>query len=132
MEDFNNRYKDLIFKRHNCNGNDLIHNLVKDSRKDDYFNLLKEYLKTYPDKVNLKNEDGWTPLMVASTNSNFTSTVETVELLLESGADPNLQNDKGFTALMYASKFSITVLISKLWNFYLNMMLIQIYKIMKD
>ena len=79
-------------------GNDLIHFLVKDSRKEDSFNLLKEYLDDHPDKVNLKNEDGWTALMMASRYSNTISNNETVKLLFECGADPNIQNESEITA----------------------------------
>ena len=89
-------------------GNDLIHFLVKDSRKNDYFNKLKEYLNIHPDKVNIQNDQGWTPLMMASRYSNTDSTFETVELLLQKGADPNIQNNDGWTALMMASRFSNT------------------------
>ena len=95
--------KDII-----STGNDLIHFLVKDSRKENYFNFLKEYLDKYPDKVNIQNEKGFTPLMIASINSNNYSTLETVEYLLRKGADPNLRNKNGDTALLLASRFSNT------------------------
>ena len=96
------------YKGTRSKGIDLIHILVKDSKYNDYFNLLKEYLGLYPDKVNLQNEKGWTPLMIASINSNTTSNFETVKYLLEQGAFLNIKDKYGWTALMYASKFSNT------------------------
>ena len=89
-------------------GNDLIHFLVKNSRKEIYFNLLKEYLDVYPDKINIQNEIGWTPLMIASINSNTTSNFETVKYLLEQGADLNIKDKYGWTALKLASRYSNT------------------------
>jgi len=44
--------------------------------------------------VNLKNNDGWTALMLASRNSNTESNIETVKLLLENGADPFILNNR--------------------------------------
>ena len=106
MEIISNICKDLELecsKYNKSKGNDLIHFLVKDSRKDNSLNMLKEYLDTNPDKINIQNEEGWTPLMIASWYSNTTSTFETVELLLECGANPNLKDNIGHTALMHAS-----------------------------
>lgn len=44
--------------------------------------------------------------MKASLYSNHTSSLETVKLLLENGANPNLPNNDGHTALTWASKNS--------------------------
>ena len=50
---------------------------------------------------------GWTALMMASRYSNTTSSLDTVKLLLERGADVNLKSiDGGWTALMMAAKYS--------------------------
>lgn len=49
--------------------------------------------------VNTKDENGWTPLLLASTKDH----VEMVELLLDRSADPELATEKdGKTALMWA------------------------------
>ena len=57
---------------------------------------------------NLRNNDGWTALMLGSSYSNTTSNLETVKLLLDHGADPNIQNNKGWTALMLSGRNSNT------------------------
>jgi hypothetical protein len=44
--------------------------------------------------------------MMASTNSNGESSLETVKLLINSGANLNIQNNDGETALMLALKYS--------------------------
>lgn len=41
---------------------------------------------------------GWTPLM----NASYCGDTEIVELLIEAGADQNIKNDNGRTALYYA------------------------------
>ena len=41
--------------------------------------------------INQKNTEGWTALMYASRNSNTDSTEETVKMLIDAGADLNLQ-----------------------------------------
>jgi ankyrin repeat protein len=53
--------------------------------------------------VNHQSNDGWTPLMYAARYSNKTSSLETVKLLIEKGADPSIAN-KGYTPLMAAAK----------------------------
>ncbi len=55
-------------------------------------------LKEETAAVNLKGADGNTPLMCAALSGD----AESVRLLLESGADPNIGNDARATALMYA------------------------------
>ena len=59
------------------------------------------------DPNNSKN-DGRLPLVVAAINSNATGSLETVKLLLERGANINLQEKGGFTALHAASLYSKT------------------------
>ncbi|HEX8576872.1 MAG TPA: ankyrin repeat domain-containing protein [Flavobacterium sp.] len=48
--------------------------------------------------------NGMTPLMFAARYNN----VEVIELLLANGANPNIKNDKGFTALKYAQLSNAT------------------------
>lgn len=62
---------------------------------------LLEYLIQKDINVNFKTET--TPLIVASSYSNNTSSNETVRLLLENGANVDLSDNDGFTALMEAS-----------------------------
>ncbi len=52
--------------------------------------------------LNKKNSVGLTPLMLACANSNTHSSVETVKLLLDLGADVKLHADSGFNALILA------------------------------
>jgi Flp pilus assembly protein TadD len=48
--------------------------------------------------VNVKNKDGYTPLLISAFNGH----TETVRLLLAKGADVNVKTNKGHTALMSA------------------------------
>ncbi len=50
--------------------------------------------------LNQKDTYGQTPLMYAASQN----TAEAVQILINSGASPNLQSDDGWTALMYASR----------------------------
>ena len=64
--------------------------------------ITKAYLKQKKLDINFKNNEGWTALMIACRNSNSTSSLETVKVLIEEGSDLNLQNNYGLTALMLA------------------------------
>jgi ankyrin repeat protein len=55
----------------------------------------------YSNKINFFGEDEETALMIACDNYNL----EMVEFLLNSGADPNIQNSSGVTALMIICEF---------------------------
>ena len=48
--------------------------------------------------VNVRSSDGTTPLMVAALHGS----PGCVEMLLQHGADPNVANDRGVTALLWA------------------------------
>lgn len=48
--------------------------------------------------INMHDEHGWTPLMIAVQNNR----ADIVEILLEKGAKLSLENDQGLTALMLA------------------------------
>jgi len=102
MEDFfNENYKDLNLHLNCCNNpseNDFIHFLTNKMHCDDeHTELLENYLIRYPKKVNIENSEKWTPLMVACNNK--LSTPESIKLLLEKGADPNLKNRDNSSAL---------------------------------
>ena len=65
-------------------------------------------LLRYGADVNLKDNEGWTALMLAALYSNTDSNVSTVKLLLDAGADVNLKNNEGWTALMLSARYSNT------------------------
>ena len=52
--------------------------------------------------INQQNDLGWTPLMIACRNSSTYSNIETVKILLENGADVNIQNCWKSTSLSIA------------------------------
>ena len=56
----------------------------------------------------MKNADGRTQLMTTCRYSNTNSNIETVKLLLDAGANIDLQNSNGWTALMLACRYSNT------------------------
>ena len=62
--------------------------------------------------VQLSTVDRYTPLMIANQTALMLACknqlARTVSLLLSSGADPNLQNDSGWTALMFSLHVSHT------------------------
>lgn len=87
-------------------GNDLIHFLVKNAKNN--LGILKNYLITFPDKINLQNDKLFTPLMIACYYSNTTSSLECVKLLLNNGALTDIKNELGWTALTFASCYSKT------------------------
>ncbi len=61
--------------------------------------IIIDHLNQNKNEINHQNEHGWTALMIASVTSSYWCTIDTVKLLLENGADPNIPNYKGETAL---------------------------------
>jgi ankyrin repeat protein len=49
--------------------------------------------------INIQDQEGSTPLYFAADSAKFTSSNETVKWLLSHGADPNIQDKKGWTIL---------------------------------
>ena len=72
--------------------------LLKAAKKDDV-RTLEDLLNTGVN-VNIRDKDGMTPLMWAAYYCNF----NTVELLLDSGADYSMENDSGVTVLKIVDK----------------------------
>jgi ankyrin repeat protein len=67
---------------------------LREGKKGDF----ERVLRGTPAASNAKGQGGWTPLMYAALYGG----TEAIRLLLDSGADPNAQNDDGGSALMYA------------------------------
>ena len=74
------------------------------------YNSLSEIRRIIENGINInsKDEDGWTPLMVAADKNNL----KIVKLLVELGADLEQKNDEDETALMIAA-FSNSIDVSK-------------------
>jgi hypothetical protein len=73
------------------------------------FNKVKHILENNPYLINTTARDGFaddsTPLMYAlKTHDGHRCSINVIRLLLEHGADPNLQDAEGKTPLMYAAK----------------------------
>ena len=78
--------------------------LLWKSRDFEWFDWLRsgrfgQYMPLDSRYINVKDKNGWTPLICAS----FWGDYERCRILLENGADPNLTNCNGTTPLMYAS-----------------------------
>ena len=79
---------------------DLKH-AVLSNRQDEVTEILDSGLIN----INAQDEHGWTVLMFSCKYSRD-STNDMVNLLLDKGADMNLINKRGYTALKYAVEFS--------------------------
>lgn len=62
---------------------------------------IEQYIKLYPECINLQDRMGNTMLILSIINVTKGSSKETVKMLLENGANVNIQNNSGYTALMY-------------------------------
>lgn len=74
--------------------------LVLRTRNEPKLNNLIQYFDI--EEINRKDINGNSALMHVCKNY-FLSSIETVKLLVKHGADVNIQNDEGFTALMFAA-----------------------------
>lgn len=89
-----NKFTDFHFRLSFC----LNNNNSKQNSIRDIF-----HKNTY---INQKNELGWTALMLACVNYPHKTSIETIEFLLENGADVNANNNKGNTALAIVCYFA--------------------------
>ena len=61
----------------------LIYLSMNTRENPEYLNQIKYILDNYPEELNKRNACGWNAITVASVNSNYTSNLQTVKLLLE-------------------------------------------------
>jgi uncharacterized protein len=120
-------------------------NNVYDIARKGTVEQLKAFIKKNPNSVDKKNEDGYTPLILAcyrgnnevakyivqnGKSNNITSDMgtplmacavkgnnEIAAFLLKNKANPNLTDGNGTNALMYAAQFENTVLIKLLLEY---------------
>jgi len=94
-------------------GNTALHHLVlsesfdNPKSKHNLIRTLRVLLSNKDIDLNIKNNDGHTPLMIASLNNNL----EVVRNLLQSRANPNIKDDQGYTAFNLATNPEIKSLI---------------------
>ena len=69
-----------------------------------YPELIDE-IKNYTNIINVQNNIGVTALMLASRHSNTLSSLDTVKLLLELGADVNIKDNNEYIALLIVSMY---------------------------
>ena len=112
----NEKLKYLMFSdqhlEYKCNnytskGFTHLHKCVVRTREYPFLNeYISEYLKCNPNKINIKNKLGFTPLILASLNSRSNSSEKTVKILLKYNADINAQDKNGKTALMHCCVYT--------------------------
>ena len=112
------RQLDLMFLKNDGN-NDLLSSANQTKSSDDIFSIAKTaspsqlLLRLEPNQnLNQKDAYGQTALMYAASQN----TAEAVQILIYSGADPNIQSDDGWTALMYAARDNPEVIKTLLAN----------------
>jgi ankyrin repeat protein len=87
-------------------GFSILHYLtIKTRVNPEYLNLIKNLVAEHPEELNKKNAKGYTALMLAAANCSFDSTLETVKLLIELGAQLDIQRC-GSTALILAARYA--------------------------
>ncbi len=89
---------------HYCAGfNQLMYMIITGVNSPKFRWILNDYIDKHPSELNSYNNNGWTPLMLACVNTKGEHNSDVVDLLLKKGADPNLQDKFGWTALMMVS-----------------------------
>src|SRR5262249_40895187 len=71
---------------------------IMDALRNDDRDAFRRLVQDDPSALNLRGPGGSTPLMYATLYGD----IDAVQSLLERGADPNVPNDSGATALMWA------------------------------
>ena len=75
--------------------------VLQTKKKPELENKIKIYLKKNPDQINKQNSSGHTALLLAAFNTNTVSTENTVRILIDAGADPNIADNIIFTPIMH-------------------------------
>lgn len=83
-----------------------LNHLQKCVLKTSKYIILEEYIDLYltahPETVDYQNHQGITALMIASLESGNKSTEKTVEILLKHGVNVNLQDEDGWSSLIFS------------------------------
>jgi len=88
-------------------GFNRLQKLILYNDKVNQYDNIKELIKSQPKLINQPNTRGWTPLMIACTNSRKCKTLDIIKLLLDCpGINVNAQQCDGWTALMTAARNS--------------------------
>ena len=61
---------------------------------------ITQYIENHQEEINMKNNVDWTALMIVCRNGDSEDSYEIIKLLLDYGANPNLQDNYGHNALM--------------------------------
>jgi ankyrin repeat protein len=61
----------------------LMYLVINTKKHPEYFVQIEYILENYPDEINNQNTKGWTALMLICRNIGYTSTLDTLELLLK-------------------------------------------------
>lgn len=92
-----------IWEKNVAIGCNILHFLSMFSNRIEHsLELINSVFRRNQISVNCRNKCGCTPLMEACINSSVFSNVETVKLLIDSGADVDAQDERGRTALMFS------------------------------
>src|SRR5580692_7623591 len=73
---------------------------------DKYLDKIKKELIINPSTINIKNDIGWTALIISARNTNTKSSNTIIKLLLENKANVNDKDNYGWTSLLMASTYS--------------------------
>jgi ankyrin repeat protein len=85
----------------------LIHRLVLNTKQyPELNNYISDMIDNNHELLDIPNSAGWTPLILASRNSNTLSSEITVELLIKKQANINAQTFNGWSSVMIASQYS--------------------------
>ncbi len=104
----NNYLKDFVVnpkKYYQCNnyyclGQPPLMQMVETGYKSNILEIIRDYVQKNPSELDRQNEVGWSALMLICYSSWLSKSVEIIKLLLELGADVNLQDTDGNSALM--------------------------------
>ena len=76
--------------------------VMQSLKKPETNKIIKSYVKEHPDQINKQCGLNLTALMLAVRNCGIFTTIDVVNILIESGADANMADLNGHTALNHA------------------------------